>query len=179
MAFFLMSISLTGCGNSETSDETSSDATPTPAADAPITLEGTIELTGAKATIDYFDARADVEITDLTFNFWPTKSEPIFEPDDGNMFVRIGATVTNIGDEPFYFNTTAFSLNSSVGEGDYETFLIGDDIAPYGDIAVGESITTGIYYEVAETDNLDTLELVIEGADSEGGTLTTVLPLAQ
>ncbi len=192
-AILLITTSLVGCSKSDTTEdadaeiateESSEEVVEEAVEEEPaVTLEGEVELVGTKAVIQYFDAQAEVEVNSVTFNFWPEKAEPILDPDDGNMFVRLGVTVTNIGDEPYYFNTTAYSLNSNAGEGDYETFLIGDDevddIYPYGDIAVGETITSGVYYEVSETDTLDTLELVIEGYDNEAGDIITVLELAQ
>lgn len=183
------SLLFSACGKKDSKTDTKTDtdsATEEEAAPSATeeTAKGTLtQLSGAKTAITSFGAQGEIEVTDVTLNFWPGeqyKDIYTFSPDESNMFIRLGVKFTNTGTEEFSLNFTSFALNTAAEKDVSETFSINDsnsvDHLDLQDVAAGQSVTGALYYEVAKTETVETMSLVYEGYDADVNKVTFEIP---
>lgn len=137
-----------------------------------------VALTNAKTTAKYFDALVDIEVKNVTLDFF--QEGALLGSDlkeDGKQLVRVEFMVTNKGKEAFDVNSTAFRLvTSTEKEGDtYYIFVdskkLTDIIVPEGmtskTLQAGESASGALYFEAPATDTLENLSFSYEGYDGD------------
>lgn len=177
------SLLFSACGKKDSKTDTKTD-TDSATEEADDASTGTLtELSGAKTAITAFGAQGDLEVTDVTLNFWPGeqyKDIYTFSPDENNMFIRIGLKFTNTGTEEFSLNFTNFALNTAAEKDVSETLSINDsnstDHLDLQDVAAGQSVTGALYYEVAKTETVEAMSLVYEGYDADVNKVTFEIP---
>lgn len=180
------SLLLSACSKKDSKTDTKTDTDTDSATEEEITDAATVtltELSGAKTTVTEFDAQGELEVTDVTLNFWPGeeyKGVYTFEPDQGNMFIRVGVKFTNTGTENFSLNYTSIVLNTAAEKGATETVYINDsnskDHLDLQDVAAGQSASGGLYFEVPKTETLSTMSLVYEAYDLDLNTVPFEIP---
>jgi len=130
-----------------------------------------MELSDATVAMQNFTASATLKVNSVTLDFYPDAAVLSDPKDEGRQFISVEVTVENTGEENFSLNFTSFHLDTAAEKGVTETFLLNEsnvtDHLESVDLAVGESATGKLYFEVAGDEDLSTMSLVYEGYNED------------
>jgi len=130
------------------------------------------ELSDKKVEITYFKKKAEMEVRSVTMDFYPTTGEVLRDPKkDGKQFVRVDLTFKNTGTDTFKVNYTQAHLDGTTTKDETQTSLINKtnatDILGVTELAVGETVSGALYFEVTESEKKEDLSISYKGYDGE------------
>ncbi len=132
-----------------------------------------------------FAACAITTVKNVTLDYWPANAENVDNPKKiKKQFVRVEIDVLSNCDEPYTYNFTQYRMKITDGSNvmtsiHLNALNVPDQKTETLVLAKGQNITTALYFEVPDTETLNTLSFIVNGYDEKGLSTTLELKLGK
>ncbi|MDZ4757562.1 MAG: DUF4352 domain-containing protein [Bacteroidota bacterium] len=132
-----------------------------------------------------FGACASITLKNATLDFWPTNSTNLENPKKTKkQFVRLEIDILSNCEEAYNYNYTSFRMKCSDGSivmtsVHLDISRVPDQKTEIHELAKGQTLTTALYFEVPETETVNSLSFIVNGYDAAGVGIAMELKLVK